>query len=485
VSAAKSKIQAERLFGALVLSLCLASLAQAKVHPIALDKDMKDSQCLECHEDKTKGKVVHPAIAMGCFSCHELRVTKDATRIKLTTATPVKLCVQCHADKDVAKIKGQVHSPNARDCLKCHDPHTSGNDHLLVKPASGGKADNLCLQCHTTGLNTPVKGSRHAALDMGCDTCHVVHKSGANQNRESRYHLVSDSPALCVTCHDPKDASIAKAHQNQPIEKADCLTCHDPHQSKSPKLMQTFLHDPFASKSCDLCHAPAKDGKVVLTQAKTNDICGACHADQVTRIANAKVQHAGAQGDCTDCHSPHAGKTPGFLRPDPVNACLNCHTDQAAELKKAHPHQPASEEGCATCHEPHGGDNGKLLRAKSVNQLCLECHGPDVSPVKIENGNLVAIFDGKVKLPDDYFRKVPSLPIKAGIGHPTDRHPVQNLMDPTNPSNVRVALNCSSCHQPHSSAKASLLVKDQADNIDFCKSCHINGLDLKSIRGGK
>lgn len=430
---------------------------------------------------------MHSAIATGCFSCHELRVTKDATRIKLLTATPVKLCITCHPDKDAAQIKGVVHSPNVRDCVKCHDPHTAENKNVLLKTMSGStKADNLCLDCHTTGLNVPAKGSRHAALDMGCDTCHTIHKSGGNPDREFRYHLTKTSPALCLDCHDPKDAKIAKAHQNQPIEKADCLTCHDPHQSKSPKLMQAFQHNPFESKSCDTCHAPAKDGKVVLTSANKKEMCVMCHDDQAKQIATAKVQHPGAQGDCTDCHSPHAGKTPDLLRPDPVTACLSCHPDQEAQLKKGHAHQPAAEQGCSTCHDGHGGDNAKLLRGKTVNQACLECHGPDSSPVKLEKENLVTIFDGKVKLPADYFRKVVILPIHNGLGHPTDQHPVQDLVDPSDVTKVKTALNCLSCHQAHSSAKPGLLVKDQANNYEFCKSCHVNGLNLKSVRtGGK
>lgn len=426
----------------------------------------------------------------GCLSCHELRVTKDVTRIKLTTATPVKLCIQCHPDKNAAEMKGVVHDPNVRDCLKCHDPHTSAVKNQLLKPVAGEKKeDNLCLGCHDTGLNVPAKGSRHAALDMGCDTCHVVHKSGANPDREFRYHLTKAMPALCLDCHDPKDAAIAKAHQNQPIDKADCITCHDPHQSKSPKLMQSVLHEPFAEKSCDTCHAAPKNAKVVLTQAKVNDLCVMCHEDQAKKIATSKVTHAGAQGDCVDCHSPHAGKAAGLLRPDPVNACLTCHPDQDAELKKGHPHQPASQQGCAICHEGHGSDNPKLLRAKNVNQLCLECHGPDSSAARNEKEHTVTIFNGTVNVPWNYFDKVPILPVRFGMGHPTEHHPVQDLMDPANPGKVKTQMNCLTCHQAHGSAKLGLLIKDQAANFDFCKGCHANGLDLKSIRsaptGGK
>jgi len=466
-----------------LLVLAAADSSLAKTHPVPLEPGADAAKCITCHEDKTKGKAVHSAIATGCLSCHEVRISKDVTRIKLTTVTPVKLCLQCHADKDASQIKGHVHSPAVRDCLKCHDPHVSDFKNQLLKAADGAtKETNLCLQCHNQGLNVPATGSRHAALDGGCNTCHVTHKTGASADAEFRYHLTKASPALCTECHDPKDAQIAKAHQGQPIEKADCLSCHDPHQSASPKLMREFQHSPFESKSCDTCHQPAKDGKVVLTAASVKELCVTCHDEQAKKIQSAKVQHPGAQGDCTDCHSPHAGKTPGFIRPDPVNACLTCHGDQAELQKKGHVHQPAYEQGCATCHEPHGGDNPKLLRTAKVNEACLECHGPDSEPKLLEKEHLVTIFDGKVRLPEHYFRQVPVLPLKYGIGHPTERHPVSDVINIQ--TKAVIPMNCLSCHQPHASAKPGLLAKDQANNIEFCRTCHANGLDLKDIRSG-
>src|SRR3954465_14110259 len=61
--------------------------AHAAVHPVPLDKNVDAKKCLECHEDKTKHKFVHSAMQAGCLSCHEVRVSKDVTRVKLTTAT--------------------------------------------------------------------------------------------------------------------------------------------------------------------------------------------------------------------------------------------------------------------------------------------------------------------------------------------------------------------------------------------------------------
>ena len=466
--------------GSLLLAVFLLSThAAAAKHPVTLDPKTDAATCIGCHQEKSTGKSVHSAIAMGCASCHEVRTNKDVTRIKLITTTISGLCLTCHSEKNAAEIKGKVHSPAVRDCAKCHDPHSSDNKYQLLKVTSGGEKENLCLSCHRTGLDVPEKGSRHAALDMGCDTCHTTHKTGETGKLEFDFHLTKASPALCLDCHDAKDATLAAAHQNQPFAGADCLTCHDPHQSSSPKLMQKFMHQPFANKTCTQCHAAAKDGKVVLTQADAKSLCVTCHAAQAKKIDTATVQHPGAQGDCTDCHNPHASRTPGLPKSSGVSICLGCHTEVADEAKKAVHHQPAFGQGCATCHEPHGSENAKLLRAKG-NALCLECHGPESKPQKLEAEHVLTIFDGKVKLPEDYYQKnrVVLLPLKYGMGHPTARHPVQDIVDPTDASKVLKPLNCLTCHQPHASTQDALLVKDQANNMAFCDTCHKNRLEL-------
>jgi predicted CXXCH cytochrome family protein len=307
---------------------------------------------------------------------------------------------------------------------------------------------------------------------MGCETCHVTHKVGDVTKIEFQYHLTKATPALCLDCHDATSADLIKAHQGQPFGNANCVQCHDPHQSTQKKLMQAQTHPPFAGGQCDTCHQPAKDGKVVLTQTDVKLICVGCHSEQAEKIEKAKFQHPGAQGDCTACHNPHAGRTPGFIQPDPVNACLACHSEQAEQMKKAHLHQPVFQQGCATCHEPHGSQNVHLLRAANPNPLCLECHGPDAKPQKLEAEHMIAIFNGQVKLPENYFAQVPIIPIKYGLGHPIARHPVVDQMDPKNPEKVKTELNCATCHQPHSSAQPNLLVKDQSTNTAFCDTCH-------------
>ena len=68
-------------------AMCMPHVFSA-VHPVPLDPKTDSAKCIECHDDKTKGKAVHSAIATGCLSCHEIRVNKGTTRVKLITATP-------------------------------------------------------------------------------------------------------------------------------------------------------------------------------------------------------------------------------------------------------------------------------------------------------------------------------------------------------------------------------------------------------------
>jgi predicted CXXCH cytochrome family protein len=449
----------------LLLTLVLATPAFAEQHPVPLDKGITEDKCLECHEDLTKGKVVHAAVSMGCFGCHLVRGSGDGTRVTLKTPKSTALCITCHADKKAGDSKQHFHAPVGVDCLQCHTPHHSDNKALLKKTSSGDKDSNLCLKCHTQGLNTPEKGSRHAALDMGCETCHVTHKTGKDNKPEIVFHLTKAAPALCVDCHDTKDSKLIQVHKNQPFASAVCTNCHDPHQSKSPKLMQAHVHPPFAD-GCDTCHDAPQNGKVKLTQADTKSLCAMCHDEVAKKIDTAKYQHAGAQGDCTACHDPHAGKYTRFVRPDPVAACDSCHPNQPEDRgNKPVTHNPVAGQ-CSVCHAPHGGDNPKLLRAKGDN-LCMECHGPQARGTSVAGTSNVTIFDKSVQLPQTYLDRTTHLSLASSKGHPVRNHPISGP-DPSHPGSQ---LSCLRCHTAHAGEK-KLLVTGSAATAPLCSQCH-------------
>jgi predicted CXXCH cytochrome family protein len=448
--------------------------ARAAQHPVPLEKGVQDAKCLECHEDKTKGKVVHPAVAMGCQTCHFVRQNGDETRIVLKNSRPATLCISCHDDKNAVKMTGRVHSPAVSDCLKCHDPHQSPNEKLLKKAEAGSKDENLCLTCHTQGVTVPKDGSKHAALEMGCNSCHTTHKAGTRGKQEFDFHLTKSTPALCIDCHDVKDKKLAESHAGQPFGSANCVQCHDPHQSASPKLLQANVHVPFqgGKSSCDTCHQPAKDNKVVLTQADSKALCITCHEEQAKKIDSAKVAHPGAQGDCVSCHDPHAGKSPRFMKTDAVQACLSCHSDQADMLaKKPKLHDPAFNQRCSICHDAHGGTREKLLKA-DVDELCLQCHNVDAKALKAADGNSESILGKQIVLPVGYVASAPKIPVTrpGGFGHPVPAHPTVA----PDPRDKDKKLSCVSCHNPHSGQTKYMLVSENGSVRGMCKQCHKN-----------
>jgi len=293
------------------------------------------------------------------------------------------------------------------------------------------------LRFNTTGVNVSEKGSRHVALDMGCATCHVVHKTGEARQREVDFHLTKGVPQLCLDCHDAGDANLAATHQGQPFAKSDCLTCHDPHESRAPKLLQKFAHQPFADKSCDVCHQPARAGASPSLRANALDLNG---------NPSGRSLAAGTYLNCSDCHNndnaralggaaangPHGSRYEHILERryelEPVPAtpgastlgvsyapglsvayalCDKCHDVDNALLSsdtvfgRHQMHVVGQRASCATRHAPHGVQGGNphfnahllnpdirivgpnqfgVLRVDTAARTCsLACHGKDHS----------------------------------------------------------------------------------------------------------
>ena len=54
-----------RILSLAAFLVLIATRASAAIHPVPLDPKADASTCLECHDDKTKGKSVHSAMAHG------------------------------------------------------------------------------------------------------------------------------------------------------------------------------------------------------------------------------------------------------------------------------------------------------------------------------------------------------------------------------------------------------------------------------------
>ena len=212
-------------FALRVTLACLgaAGLCVAGAHPVRLDEN---SNCLECHADHATGDHVHPAVKMGCTSCHHIDNREGATYVVLKQGKGVA-CFECH---EPARSQSS-HFPYASGmCTRCHNPHVSANPSLLR-----AKVNELCLSCHLwtpasvasrymptivlTVNNSmghpyerhPVSGSRDplSGGEMSCISCHLAHggttlhylKMGS-EIPEDALNQNTETKDTCRECHE-------------------------------------------------------------------------------------------------------------------------------------------------------------------------------------------------------------------------------------------------------------------------------------------
>ncbi len=137
----------------------------------------QETACAACHEKLIKGKVVHQALQspkMGCRICHLGVIAKSVPHLKTNTRPrglskdQSELCYGCHDDSPFTRKN--VHPAIGMGCTSCHNPHSSNNDRLLVK-----EQPDLCYGCHEKGMFA--KGGAHPSVDADCTVCHTPHSS--------------------------------------------------------------------------------------------------------------------------------------------------------------------------------------------------------------------------------------------------------------------------------------------------------------------
>lgn len=197
-------------------------LCYAGVHPGPLDEH---SNCVECHADYASGDHVHPAVSLGCNSCHVVERRDAVTYVELKAAGSL-VCRDCHAAEQLQ----HAHFPYASVmCVRCHNPHESANPRLLR-----AKVNDLCLGCHlyakerasssfvplieltsnkTIGHPTrehPVRGYPDPLRpeELSCTSCHLAHGGTqphylrmASEIPEDALNQSSDTYDMCRKCH--------------------------------------------------------------------------------------------------------------------------------------------------------------------------------------------------------------------------------------------------------------------------------------------
>jgi predicted CXXCH cytochrome family protein len=165
--------------------------------------------------------------------------------------------------------------------------------------------------------------------------------------------------------------------------------------------------------------------------------CAQCHSDitdHFTTASHAKLIASGPgvqDTACENCHGPgslhvKAGGGAGTIinpKKSP-ETCFQCHLDKRGQFSLPHSHPVlAGKVSCSDCHDPHAGS---VIRGKgattlaSENETCTRCHTAQKGPFVFEHN---AMREG-----------------------------------------------CTSCHNPHGTVNARMLV---ARDANLCLRCHL------------
>ncbi len=373
--------------------------------------------CSTCHDNiagEMKEKYLHAPFGGGdCVACHSAH---EADNAKLLRKSGDELCFSCHDEIKNQSTLAVQHKPfKEGKCLDCHKPHSSNYAALINKPK-----ESFCLNCHADLKAELEKGSVHQPVKTGdCGSCHLSH-AGTLPSL-----LTKPKEQLCGQCHDLTSPKIIAAHSGFNISQSDCQNCHAPHSAArgTRGLLLPDAHKPFALRNCSACHAGTQSDQFI---SDIQNLCTSCHKDFPAKLQK-PVIHAAvtAKDGCVKCHAPHVGFGKALQTKSGVKTCLTCHN--AKEFTGQFKHKVAFED-CATCHQPHSADFKFLLDTRNIMDLCMNCH-PDA-------------------------KKSHYHPMGEGITDPRTRQP----------------LDCVSCHSPHSSDYASILVADKDRKL--CVVCH-------------
>jgi predicted CXXCH cytochrome family protein len=231
-------------------------------------------------------------------------------------------CYLCHDDlQRRMESEPHVHGPAAKQCVACHDPHTSEFANQLVAPISQTCTtachDHKNIAARLDGLTHP-----HDAVTKGkqCANCHESHSAPEPVLLGERMDRV------CLRCHD-KPVKARDGHDipdmrpvlteakfpHGPVRDGQCSACHDAHGSDVPAMLtapypQTFYarFDIANMALCFTCHIK----QMALTET----------TDRLTNFRNGEINlhfvHVNRESKgrtCRTCHAVHGSDLPKHM----------------------------------------------------------------------------------------------------------------------------------------------------------------------------
>jgi predicted CXXCH cytochrome family protein len=233
---------------------------QAESNKKVVHPPFGSGECLTCHQAHSSDSrgLLNAGGGRLCFTCHssEAEMFKKAHNNYSVAESD---CVTCHSPhgSDAKKLLfGNEHYPfRERQCGVCHKADNSGKLEAV--------STDVCFSCHDKKDFSDVKFTHPPAQEGQCLICHRPHCS-------SEEHLLAESQTgLCSTCHQGQYAGMVIPHPSDvkpsakvriPAEgwvkltsegSVGCTTCHFPHGSNSVFFLKAPVDN---AQMCGTCH---------------------------------------------------------------------------------------------------------------------------------------------------------------------------------------------------------------------------------------
>jgi predicted CXXCH cytochrome family protein len=249
--------------------------------------------------------------------------------------------------------------------------------------------DQVCIFCHTPHNASPVAALWNRSLSS---QTYSVYTSRSLQAKPGQ---PTGSSKLCLSCHDGTIALGSVLSQPVPIPMSGGVMT----MPRGPGNLGTDLRDdhPISFQF---------DSSLIAKDTMLRQPLGLPH--QIKLDPNRELQ-------CTTCHDAHNNAFGKFLVMRNTNSelCVSCHQMGNTDI--------SGHSNCTDCHQSHSAPSGPyLLRRQTVSRTCLACHdGTDSQALNVSSD------------------------LHKAYTHDNDA-PVDPSDDP------RLAMTCSSCHEPHS-----------------------------------
>lgn len=301
----------------LILTLAAGVLGAA----VLSAAEIKNSECLDCHSDKTltttnaagvvKSLYMDAAVLDGsahhkvsCAGCHNDLTEKHPD--DNVAAQPVN-CARCH-EKQLSSFGASVHGTNflshatkskhsAPECIDCHGTHGIESAALAGSPVYFTNLARTCGQCHEQEARDVMESVHGQALAAGrrdaptCSDCHSEHRIRALKGSSS----LAISQNICGKCHDSERVNTK---YNLPADRvstffasyhglaaeygstraANCASCHGAHRVLASSDPRSSIYKTNLVATCGQCHpgtsANFAMGKVHVDAAEAGSSLG-------------------------------------------------------------------------------------------------------------------------------------------------------------------------------------------------------------------